>query len=180
MQRNLLGGGQILEFSPLFTPDLVRYLRIDVQGVVSATTVVTIGGRISEPLYSGDEIPTIEEEAARSTTLQAPAGGEILYEWTVDFNGLGVGTPLAPVISFILNTQGDVGTVSLYIGATNPGNTAGAALVFTTTTSPPSETKIWAGTMLANPGGVQLVQLVMEMASPTTDIGIIRAVGIKW
>ena len=45
-KRTLLGLSQSLEFSPLPTADKVRYVRINIQGQILGTTVVTIGGSI--------------------------------------------------------------------------------------------------------------------------------------
>jgi hypothetical protein len=41
---SLLGSPAILEFSPLTTQDLIRYLQIDITGTVTNTTIITMGG----------------------------------------------------------------------------------------------------------------------------------------
>ena len=46
-QRSLLGMTQNLEFGPLSTTDKTRYVRLVVQGQVSGTTTVTVGGTLA-------------------------------------------------------------------------------------------------------------------------------------
>jgi hypothetical protein len=46
MGRTLLGNTQVLEFGPLPTEDLVRYIRANVAGTILGPTVLTIGGQV--------------------------------------------------------------------------------------------------------------------------------------
>jgi hypothetical protein len=46
MGRTLLGNTQVLEFGPLPTADLVRYIRANVAGTILGPTVLTVGGQV--------------------------------------------------------------------------------------------------------------------------------------
>jgi hypothetical protein len=180
-QHSLLGLPQSLEFSPLPTQDLTRYLQVVADAVIMGTAIVSIGGRIPiQASGGGGGIPSIEEEAARSTTLNPPVNGEILYEWTVNFDSEPVGKQIGTSISYILKSTANGGMIWLYVGATNPGSTAGGTIVYTAGSAVTAEFFVKSGFSFANLGGIQLVQLVGLMNQPTTDVETIRSVGIVW
>lgn len=182
VQRTLLGQTQVLEFSPLSTKDLTRYLRIDANARISITTVVTVGGRI--PLGGGaggsELLADIHEDEARSTSFLA-AGLEIIYEETVDLSEVPAGTPLLLRFSGILRTtNGAVGTIIVNVGATNPGDASGGTGVASITGAPGTDQQISVlSGPFANPGGTDVLVQVVAGCNPSSEIAFLRGIDIK-
>jgi hypothetical protein len=69
---SLLGGSQQLEFSPLVTDALVRYLKVNLNGVASSPIVVTFGG--SNPASGGGPVTAPLDLVVTSKTGQSLRG----------------------------------------------------------------------------------------------------------
>lgn len=69
---SLLGGSQQLEFSPLVTDALVRYLKVNLNGVASSPIVVTFGG--SNPASGSGPVTTPLDLVVTSKTGQSLRG----------------------------------------------------------------------------------------------------------
>jgi hypothetical protein len=164
---SLLGTSRLLEFAPLPTLDLVRYVRVNVDGVIMGLTNVTIGGRIPAAASAAVSAFAGEDSTGRSTSLNA-AGEELLYEEPVDLSSVAVGQLLTPSFAGVIGFSGlsaglFTGTFRLYLGSTTPGDTVGATLLATiavTTTILNTKTLITVtGAPFPNPGGTVLVQI---------------------
>ena len=114
---SLLGNTQILEFSPLTTGDLVRYIRVNVEGIITSTVVVTMGG--SNPVLgpTGPTGPTGPALGATGPTgPTGGTGGTGATGPTGPSGGTGATGPTGP-------TGGTGGT-----GATGPTGPSGAGV----------------------------------------------------
>ena len=114
---SLLGGSQPLEFSPMPTPDLVRYVRVSLSGVASSLVTVTFGG--SNPGSGGP--------SATTTLAQAYANGVISADQTIvllNTRGGGVvidGTAGGFTGAYTLDVRGVTHvTTSLAVGVATP------------------------------------------------------------
>ena len=91
-QRNFFGQAQVLEFSPLATSDLVRYLRLDVQGRILSPTTVTIGGAVFNTVVSSDTLAgaydngTVPTDQTLALT-DAHGGGVVIIASGLTFTG---------------------------------------------------------------------------------------------
>jgi hypothetical protein len=176
-QPSLLGGLTTLRFSPVITKDLVRYVQLDMQGVVSSTTVVSYGG--SNPSSGGGgggSGISSESDTGRATTLNAPAE-EILYEVPVDLDSVLVGETLTPNFLGVINVSlASTATFRLYIGATTPGDTTGGTVRATITTASLSKALVTAiGADWINPGGKVLAQITGVNNTPATCISTMHS-----
>lgn len=169
--RPLVGLPSPLEFTPLSTPDQTRYVRLTLQGqVVGTPLVVTMGGNIPASGSSpGSTSVDLSGEQGKSAVSPALSSDEqILYEWETNL------VALAANLTLVLNTIAAAapfqdpmpsGTIRVYVGATNPGDTAGATLVLTVAgiVSPNDAGLTAASAAFANPGGMALVQLTGQI-----------------
>jgi hypothetical protein len=172
--RPLVGLPPALEFSPLSSPDNVRYLRATVQGVVVSPVTLTVGGTIAASNVSSGAAVVLDESSARAAIENGTLASTevILYEWEVPGFGALPATIRAQ-LGAIVRTQTTLddqptGVVRVYVGATNPGDTTGAALVLTVPgianfLDTPVDV---AGTPFANPGGNNRVQLTGQVDAP--------------
>lgn len=176
--RPLVGLVPKLEFSPICTLDKVRYLRVNVAGQVTGTTVVTVGGGIPAG-GSGSGTKQLAFTDNEGMAMLVPPGGVdlegILYEWAVDLALLG--GIITPILSAIIAVRGTApGTFNLYLGSTTPGDTTGGVLIATISTNSVSEVVVSAtGAPFINPTGICLLQLTGVVADVNSQ-AIIRGV----
>lgn len=171
--RSLLGGSSSLEFGPLSTKDLTRYLRVDVKAQVTAQTVVTIGGRIPATGGGGGGSSSLSEGTDRLSS--ADDTEVIIFEEMVNLNNVGtVGNPITPSIQGIgyVSAPGVTGTVRAYLGATNPGDTTGGTVRVTGTFNNEAPEAKWSasGVAFVNPGGRVLLQITLQSDTPSTTV----------
>jgi hypothetical protein len=177
--RTLLGLPRILEFGPLSTKDLVRYLRVNSAAKITGVTTLTVGGRIpASGVVPPASVSSLvgEDSTGRSTTLNA-AGEEILYEEPVDLSAVPAGHLLSPSFGGVIKvSSASSGQFKLYFGSVTPGSTAGAtALAVLNTTSLTSELVTGAGSFLPNPGGTVLIQVTGINDTPATCVSKISS-----
>ena len=91
-QKDFFGQAPVLEFAPLLTSDLVRYLRLDVAGQISTTTTITIGGAIYTSSSSSGTLADAYNNGAVATdqTLSlsdAHGGGVVILGNGLMFTG---------------------------------------------------------------------------------------------
>ena len=170
--RTLLGLPRILEFGPLSTKDLVRYVRVNAAAKITGLTTLTIGGRI--PATGGaTAAPSIVggDSTGRSTTLNAP-GEEILYEETVNLSTVPPMAMLSPSFAAVVDvSSASNGQFKLYLGSTTPGDTTGATLLALINTNSLSKVLAsGAGGLLPNPGGTVLLQITGVNDTPATCV----------
>jgi hypothetical protein len=163
---SLLGSNQILYFSPSKTKDLIRYLQLDLNGVVSSTTVVTYGG--ANPATggggSGETVISVSDEESKL----ADDTEVILYQWPINLSLI----PIAQVVSVQFNANIQTigadptgATFRVYVGSTTPGNTAGGTLrAVLNTVSGSQEQASYTGAGFANPGGICQIQVTGQSA----------------
>jgi len=158
--NSLLGGLQILQFSPRVFKDLIRYVRVNVNGTIFSTTVVTIGGSTPFAGPASDTGVSVSDDDARQTLN---GGVEvILYEWPINLSNLVVGANIIAQLNLTVGVDTpSTGTYRLYVGSTTPGNTTGGTVraSLTTTTTPVNEIKSASGAAFANPGGAVYAQI---------------------
>lgn len=159
-QRPLVGLPQALEFSPLATDDLVRYLRLSVQGQVTSTVTLTIGGRIPSSLGTGGTLIALSDSEGRLNPSGAPEA--ILYEWATDLTILPPGNISVELCAILQNLPGEGdATFNVYVGSVTPGDTTGGVLRVSKTISL-QNTEVdtsTTGVAFINPGGPCLVQV---------------------
>ena len=190
-QRPLLGLAQALEFSPLSTGDNTRYLRFTVDGRLDTPLVLTIGGRIPATLFAAGALVLDEEEGravkevAGNPSFGPNLGTEvILYEWEAPTASLpgAITAELDAIVQVLPDTNFPTAVFRVYVGATNPGDTAGSTLVLTTPniTSNVEIGITVSGLPFANPGLRALVQITGQIDVPAqgnpTNEGDIRGV----
>jgi hypothetical protein len=168
-QRPLLGLPQPLEFEPLSTGDNSRYLRFTVDGQVSSTLVLTVGGRIPSgaPTPGATESVVLDEDEGRAAIITHGISTEvILYEWFASFVSLSalVTAKLDGIAKVSPIGQEASGVFKVYVGATSPGDTTGGTLVLTSVpfASDTDTTFSVTGPAFANPGENVLVQITGE------------------
>lgn len=176
--RQLVGLAPKLEFSPLRTCDKTRYLRVNVVGQVTATTVITVGGGIPASGGGGSGTKLTISENEGMAMLVPPGGTDlegILYEWAVDLTQLGaLLTPNLSAIAEAVNAPSDV-FFQVYVGSTTPGDTTGGTIVLVAGVSnwPAEQIINSVGGAFANPGGQCLVQIT-GLLPDLTSRGLIR------
>lgn len=98
------------------------------------------------------------------------SGETIIFEELVDFDRItGVGTTIDVTLSGIgwLMAAPGTGIVTVYVGATAPGDTTGSTMRCGMLVTLPTEEKLTAtGIAFANPGGQLLVQVTLQNANP--------------
>jgi hypothetical protein len=175
-QRPLVGLPQVLEFSPLVTPDKVRYLRITLAGQVSSPASLTIGGRIPATgtvgtsslvfLAEDDGRAAVENNSTSSTET-------ILYE--VETNLASAPAALTLQLNGITLMQGvnATGRFRVYVGATGPGDTAGSTLAVDSgnLTNQTEDTISVTGLPISHPGGKSLIQVTGVVSPPGLNNG---------
>lgn len=86
-------------------------------------------------------------------------GEEIIREFHVNFDDAGASS-IKAMLAAIVKASAGVGTYSVHVGATAPGDIAGSTVRATfTTSSTTEELKEVLGSAFANPGGHKLVQI---------------------
>jgi hypothetical protein len=107
-QKDFFGQIPLLEFSPLSTSDLIRYLRLEVSGKISSTTTVTIGGAIFNTVVNNDTLSgaynngTLASDQTLSLT-DAHGGGVVVLGSGLMFTGQNsfvIQAPLGGVVLF--------------------------------------------------------------------------------
>jgi hypothetical protein len=174
----LLGLPRVLEFGPLPTDDLVRYVRVNVGAKITGLTVLTIGGRIPASGGGGTAVASLvgEDSTGRSTTLNA-LGEEILYEEPVNLSAVATGAMLSPSFGVVANVSNTSNAqFKLYFGSTTPGDTTGATLLALINTNSLSKILLaGAGGLLPNPGGTVLIQITGVNDTPATCVSKISS-----
>lgn len=179
-QPEMLGApAPVLEFSPITTKDLIRYIQLDVNGVVSSPTVITMGG--SNPtggVAPASKLIELGEEEGRVVVGMTEA---ILYEWAVNLSDIPVGPAISVQINAIIQViaGGSRSDFNVYVGSTTPGDTTGSTLRATiNTTAGTEELKTSTGVAFPNPGGLCLVQITGVGDGPNVQSNI-RAVSVN-
>ena len=126
---SLLGGGSI-EFSPLFTEDKVRYVRLGVQGTVSVGLLVTVGGSSGATGGVG-LVGTLSETydagvsaGDQTMILDDAKGGGIVF----DASGTGY---TGPDIIKTIRSDGGTGLEAVWDGSLTVGDRLGNLLIGT-------------------------------------------------
>jgi hypothetical protein len=158
-----------LQFASLAIPAFIRYLRVVANGTVLATTVVTLGGRITASNQStvANLLELSDDEGKVVVGTGRGPTEDIIYEYEVDLSKLVGGASIAVQINGVaMSTTGAAVTFNVYLGATAPGDTAGSTLVASANTSSAVEVGISAqGAAFVNPGGLALVQVTGEVTN---------------
>lgn len=157
----------ILDFSPERTKDLVRFIQLDLQGIVTTTTVISYGGANPATGGGGTNSATIAftEEEGR-VALDIPE--VILYEWAANLSLIPIAQMVTAQIEAIIQSivADPVGaTFRVYVGSVTPNDTTGGTLRATINTV--AGTEILAsnvGAAFANPGGLCLIQVTGQAA----------------
>jgi hypothetical protein len=92
------------------------------------------------------------------------AGDPIVWEAEIQFDAIstGVGSSITAALDGIGFVTANTGTVSVVVGATAPGNTAGGTVRATGTFTNLVEAAVSiAGAAFLNPGGLRLVQITL-------------------
>jgi hypothetical protein len=121
-QRSLLGGPPPnLEFSPLSTGDVVRYLRITLNGQVTSGLTLTIGGSIAGSSTGGILIPLLVSDFAQTYQglgeVSIPGIGA--FSAVLGFNNTLSPTPTQVAIVGSFNTIADSVSHSTVLGFSN-------------------------------------------------------------
>jgi len=127
----------------------------------------------------GTAIVSFNFENGRATSLNASAP-EILYEEDVDLGA--AGSPIHLALTGIVQVLfgGTTGTFTIYVGALNPGDTAGGTVQLTATTVSSTRERISVvGVPFVNPGGNCLIQIVGENSDSVHDSSAIRGITLK-
>ena len=125
-QKNFFGLAPVLEFAPLFTSDLVRYIRIDVRGRILSPTVLTIGGAIFNTLVNTDTLSgaynngTVPADQTLSLT-DAHGGGVVILGSGLMFTGANSFAIQAPLGGQVLFPR--VGGISIVSQISTPATT---------------------------------------------------------
>jgi hypothetical protein len=138
----------------------VRYVRVVVNGVVSALTVVSMGG--ANPLTALAPAPKLIELSEEEGRVAVGDTEVIVEEWAINLTDLPVGPVITTQINAIIQVIAaqSLATFNVYVGSTTPGDTTGGTLRATCNTSLGTEELISvSGIGFANPGGACLVQL---------------------
>jgi hypothetical protein len=157
----------ILDFSPVRTKDLIRFIQLDLQGIVSATTVISFGGANPASGGGGTGTTTISftEEEGR---VAIGATEVILYEWSTNLSLIPPAQMVTAQIEAIIQTiaaDPAGATFRVYVGSTTPGDTVGGTLRATINTVTGAEQLASnTGAAFANPGGLRLVQVTGQAA----------------
>ena len=158
--RTLLGLPRVLEFGPLTTRDLVRYIRVNASAKILNVTTLTIGGRI--PATGGGGGTSVVEVASSlgKETSAAATDEEILYQEPLDLTAISAATLTARLSAIVCVTVSpSVGTFKAYLGSTTPG-VVGTLIATITTSSNAIQVLVSAvGAPFVNPGGVTLLQI---------------------
>jgi hypothetical protein len=124
---SLLGVSPVFEFSPLATKTLVRYVRVVVNGVVTETVTVTLGGSVPASAPSGSTLAvsyglgTISADQTL-TLLDAKGGGVTIDASNVGFAGLVALKIVNPNLGLVVFPRvGGVAIASNLSIATAPG-----------------------------------------------------------
>lgn len=175
---SLLGPAPLLEFSPITTKDLIRYIQIEITAVISTTTIITLGG--ANPVTGAAPAPKlleVSEEEGRVLFGQTEA---ILYEWAINLSDLPIGPAIVAQINAVIQvipalSQADF---NVYIGSITPGNTAGGTLRTNINTVLGTEELATSTSVpFANPGNKCLIQVTGVGNGPAVQ-AIIRAVTV--
>jgi hypothetical protein len=164
-QPSLLGNVASLEFSPLASDELVRYIQLFIEGTILSTVVITMGGAIITAIAPPGGAGGVMIGTDREST--AGLNEEIIFEAYVDLEFLGA--TVTPHIEGIGYTSAATGVcvVRMYLGATTPGDTTGGTLIVLASTV--SDTPVAFGVTggaIANPGGRQLLQITLQNPIP--------------
>lgn len=175
---SLIGSAPVLEFSPIKSNDLVRYVRLVVEGRILSTTIITVGG--ANPTTSLAPAPKLIELCEEEGRVAIGDTEVILYEWAINLSDLPLVDPIAVQINAIIEvtpalSQADF---NVYVGSTTPGNTVGGTLRANVNTVLGTEELVTVtGVAFANPGGECLVQITGVGNYPGV-LANIRAVSI--
>jgi hypothetical protein len=164
---NLSGPAPILNFSASLTKDLIRYIQLDLQGIVSDTTVVSYGG--ANPPTSGGGSGSASVAVAEEEGRVAVDGTEeLLYEWAANLSLIPLAQNISAQIQAIIQTivaDPAGATFRVYVGSVTPGDTTGGTLRATISTVTGTEQIASnVGAPFANPGGVVLIQITGQSA----------------
>jgi hypothetical protein len=175
----LLGSQPRLEFSPLLTTDLVRYIRINVEGRITGTTVITYGGSLPVAAVAAPKLLCISDDEAKAVIGNTEV---ILYEYVQDLTVLPPAGLITVEINGIVDCSGGPAQSAefrVYVGATAPGDTTGSTMRATVTTVSAAEESVSApGVAFANPGGKQIIQ-VTGVCSDGRSVGNIRGITLN-
>jgi hypothetical protein len=177
-----IGPAPTLEFSPLTTKDLIRYVQLDIQGTISAATVISLGG--SNPPSGAATAPKLLELTEEEGRVVPSDTEVILYEWAVNLNDLPIGPNIVTQINALIQTippleASSTSTFNVYIGSTTPGSTVGGTLRASINTTSGFEELVTAtGVPFGNAGGLCLVQVTGVGSYPQVQSNI-RALTIN-
>lgn len=170
---SLLGSGpQTFQFTPIATKDLIRYVQLDVLGVITSPTVITYGG--ANPTTSGavgsSSLSQGSDRLSSSNDTEV-----IIFEEMINLDNVGViGDPITLTLQGIGHSSAAaiVGTVRAYLGATSPGDTTGGVVRGSATFNNAAPDAAWIGTgaPFLNPGGRRLLQITLQSNTPLTTV----------
>jgi hypothetical protein len=157
--RTLLGLPRVLEFGPLGTPNLVRYVRVNVSAKITGPTTLTIGGRIPAAGGAGGTTTLEFSSSLGKETTPAATDEEILYQEPVDLTTITAATIKATLSGIVCVTGPTNGTFKAYLGSVTPGVVGTLAATITTNSNGVQVLVSATGAAIATPGGVTLLQI---------------------